>query len=115
MERCSSSGVRWKCSLDPLNRDVLDWNQRNRTGLSDVSPTSFLVPNLGPDWTTGVGPSMMIPAGDGPTDSVKLSVGPALLGYYHRGPSRVGARSAISGLLPVILSVRRPIASLSSL
>ena len=24
MERCSSSGVRWKCSLDPLNSDVRD-------------------------------------------------------------------------------------------
>ena len=71
---------------------VLDWNQRNLKGLSDVSPTSFLVPNLGPDWSIGFGPSLVIPAGNGPTDSGKLSVGPALLGYYHRGPWTVGAR-----------------------
>ena len=79
--------------LTPLGEPfVLGWNQRYRTGLSDVSPTAFLVPNLGPDWTVGFGPSIVIPAGDGPTDSGKLSVGPALLGYYHRGPWTVGAR-----------------------
>ena len=73
--------------LTPLGEPlVLGWNQRNRMGLSDVSPTAFFVPNLGPDWTIGLGPSLVIPAGDGPTDSGKLSVGPALLGYYHRGP-----------------------------
>ena len=71
---------------------VLGWNQRNRSGLSDVSPTAFFVPNLGSDWTIGLGPSMVIPVGDGPTDSGKLSVGPAILGYYHRGPWTVGAR-----------------------
>jgi len=79
--------------LTPLGEPlVLGWNQRNRMGLSDVSPTAFFVPNLGPDWTIGLGPSLVIPAGDGPTDSGKLSVGPALLGYYHRGPWTVGAR-----------------------
>ena len=79
--------------LTPLGEPlVLGWNQRNRIGLSDVSPTVFFVPNLGPDWTIGLGPSLVIPAGDGPTDSGKLSVGPALLGYYHRGPWTVGAR-----------------------
>jgi len=71
---------------------VLGFNQRNRTGLSDVSPTAFVVPNLGPDWTIGLGPSFVIPAADIPTNSGKLSVGPALLGYYHRGPWIVGAR-----------------------
>ena len=45
---------------------VPNWNQRNRTNLSDVSPTSFFVPNLGPNWTIGFGPSLVIPAGDGP-------------------------------------------------
>ena len=79
--------------LTPIGEPiVLGWNQRNRTGLSDVSPTAFFVPNLGPEWTIGVGASMVIPSGDGPTDSGKLSVGPALLGYYHRGPWTVGAR-----------------------
>ena len=68
------------------------WDQRNRTGLSDISPTAFFVPNLGPEWTIGVGPSMVIPASDTPTGSGKLSVGPAVLGYYHRGPWMVGAR-----------------------
>ena len=71
---------------------VLGFNQRNRTGLSDVSPTAFVVPNLGPDWTIGLGPSFVIPAADVPTNSGKLSVGPAFLGYYHRGPWIVGAR-----------------------
>ena len=79
--------------LTPLGEPyLLGWNQRYRPGLSDVSPTAFFVPNLGPDWTIGVGPSLVIPAGDGPTDSGKLSVGPALLSYYHRGPWTVGAR-----------------------
>ena len=79
--------------LTPLGEPlVLGWNQHNRTGLSDVSPTAFFVPTLGPDWTMGLGPSLVIPAGDGPIDSGKLSVGPALLGYYHRGPWIVGAR-----------------------
>ena len=71
---------------------VPDWNQRNRTNLSDVSPTSFFVPNLGPNWTIGFGPSLVIPADDEPADNGKLSIGPALLGYYHRGPWTVGAR-----------------------
>ena len=80
-------------ALTPLSEPlVLGWNQRNRSGLSDVSPTAFFVPNLDSDWTVGLGPSSVIPAGDGPTDSGKLSVGPALLGYYHRGPWTVGAR-----------------------
>ena len=34
----------------------------------------------------------MIPAGDRPANSGKLSVGPAFLGYYHRGALMVGAR-----------------------
>jgi len=79
--------------LTPLREPlVLGWNQRNRTGLSDISPTAFFVPDLGPDWTIGLGSSLVIPAGDGPTDSGKLSVGPALLGYFHRGRWTVGAR-----------------------
>ena len=79
--------------LMPLREPlVLGWNQRNRTGLSDISPTAFFVPDLGPDWTIGLGSSLVIPAGDGPTDSGKLSVGPALLGYFHRGRWTVGAR-----------------------
>ena len=102
--------------LTPLGEPlVLGWTQRNRTGLSDVSPTAFFVPNLGPDWTIGLGPSLVIPAGDGPTDSGRLSVGPALLGYYHRGLGPLAPGCAISGLLPVILSVMRCIASLPSL
>ena len=79
--------------LTPLGEPlVLGWNQRNRTGLSDVSPTAFFVPNLGPDWTIGVGSSLVIPVGDLPTNSGKLSLGPAVLGYYHQGPWTVGAR-----------------------
>ena len=79
--------------MTPLGKPlVLGWNQRNRPGLSDVSPTAFFVPDLGPDWTIGLGSSLVIPAGDGPTDSGKLSVGPALLGYFHRGRWIVGAR-----------------------
>ena len=36
--------------LTPTGEPVfLGWNQRNRMGLSDVSPTAFFVPNLGPD------------------------------------------------------------------
>ena len=71
---------------------IQDWNQRNAMGLSDISPTFFLVPNLGPDWTIGVGPSLVIPAEDVPTNSGKLSLGPALLGYFHRGPWTIGGR-----------------------
>ena len=79
--------------LTPLGKPIVfGWNQRNRTGLSDVSPTAFFVPNLGPDWTIGVGPSLVIPVADLPTNSGKLSLGPAVLGYFHRGPWMVGAR-----------------------
>ena len=79
--------------LTPLGEPaLLGWNQRNRSGLSDVSPTAFFVPNLGSDWTVGLGPSLVIPAGDGPTESGKLSLGPALPGFYHRGRWTVGAR-----------------------
>lgn len=47
--------------LTPMGEPVLlGWNQRNRMSLSDVSPTAFLVPNLGPDWTFGFGPSLVI-------------------------------------------------------
>ena len=82
-----------KFGLTPLNEPVLlGWHQRNKIGLSDVSPTVFLVPNLGSDWTIGVGPSVVIPVSDGPTSTGKLSLGPAFLGYYHRGPWTVGAR-----------------------
>ena len=79
--------------LTPVGEPVLlGWDQSNRTGLSDVSPTAFFVPNLGSDWTIGFGPSLVIPAGDAPTNSGKLSIGPAILGYYHRGPWTIGAR-----------------------
>ena len=79
--------------LTPLGAPlVLGWNQLNLTGLSDVSPTAFLLPNLGPNWTIGIGPSLVIPIEDGPTNSGKFSVGPALLGYYHRAAWTVGAR-----------------------
>ena len=71
---------------------LLGWDQTHRTGLSDVSPTAFFVPNLGPHWTIGLGPSLVIPVGDLPTNSGKLSLGPAVLGYYHQGPWTVGAR-----------------------
>ena len=34
--------------LTPLGEPIIfGWNQRNRTGLSDVRPTAFFVPNLG--------------------------------------------------------------------
>ena len=79
--------------LTPLGEPaLLGWDQTHRTGLSDVSPTAFFVPNLGPYWTMGLGPSLVIPVGDLPTNSGKLSLGSALLGYYHRGPWTVGAR-----------------------
>ena len=79
--------------LTPLGEPVLiGWDQTHRQGLSDVSPTVFLVPRLGSDWTIGVGASAVIPVAELPTNSGKLSVGPALLGYYHRGPWTVGAR-----------------------
>ena len=68
------------------------WKQKNKFGLSDISPTAFLVPNLGSDWTLGLGASMVIPAADLPTNSGKLSLGPALLTYYHRQPWTIGAR-----------------------
>ena len=44
---------------------VLGFDQKNQAGLSDVSPTAFLVPNLGSDWTVGLGSSIVLPAGDG--------------------------------------------------
>ena len=71
---------------------VLSWNQRTPTALSDVSPMAFFAPNLGPDWTIGFGTLLVTSTGGGSTDSGKLSVGPAILGYYHRGPCTVGAR-----------------------
>ena len=71
---------------------VRGFNQFSRMGLSDVSPTAFLVPNLGPHWTLGVGPSLVVPIGDGPTDSGNVSLGPAVLGYYHKGPWTIGSR-----------------------
>ena len=55
-------------------------------------PTAFLVPDLGPDFTIGLGSSLVVPVGDGAIDSGKLSVGPALLAFYHHGPWVVGAR-----------------------
>lgn len=70
----------------------LGWEQRHSTGLSDVSPTAFLVPNLGSSWTFGVGPSFVVPVGESPANSGKLSVGPAVLAYYHEAPWTVGAR-----------------------
>ena len=65
---------------------LLDFDQKNQTGLSDVSPTAFLVPNLGSDWTVGLGSSVVFPTGDGTIDSGKVSAGPALLAFYHSGP-----------------------------
>ena len=71
---------------------LLGWDQRSQAGLSDISPTAFLVPDLGPDFTIGLGSSLVVPVGDGAIDSGKLSVGPALLAFFHRGPWVVGAR-----------------------
>ena len=44
---------------------VLGFDQMNQAGLSDVSPTAFLVPNLGSDWIVGLGSSTLFPTGDG--------------------------------------------------
>ena len=71
---------------------LVDWQEHNITGLSDISPTAFLVPNLGSDFTIGLGASFVLPVADGPLDSGKLSAGPALLGFFHRGPLLFGAR-----------------------
>ena len=71
---------------------LLDWNQRNQAGLSDISPTVFLVPDIGPNFTIGFGSSLVVPVGDGAIDSGKLSVGPALLAFFHRDAWVVGAR-----------------------
>ncbi|MDB4659767.1 transporter [Synechococcus sp. AH-551-C10] len=72
--------------------NISHWDQKYKSGLSDISPSAFLVPNLGPDWTLGLGASMAIPAADLPTNSSKLSLGPAFLAYYHREPWTIGAR-----------------------
>ena len=72
--------------------NISHWDQKYKSGLSDISPTAFLVPNLGPDWTLGLGASMVIPAADLPTNSGKLSLGPAFLAYYHRGSWTIGTR-----------------------
>ena len=71
---------------------VVGFDQKNQAGLSDVSPTAFLVSNLGLDWTVGLGSSIVFPTGDGTIDSGKVSAGPAFLAFYHRGPWIVGAR-----------------------
>ena len=71
---------------------VMGFNQRNQAGLSDISPTAFLVPNLGPNWTVGLGSSVVLPAGDQAIGSGKVSAGPAFLAFHHRGPWIVGAR-----------------------
>ena len=65
---------------------LLGWDQRSQAGLADISPTAFLVPDLGPDVTIGLGSSLVVPVGDGAIDSGKLSVGPALLAFFHHGP-----------------------------
>ena len=56
-------------------------------------PTAFLVPNLGPNWTVGLGSSVVLPAGDQAIGSGKVLAGPALLAFHHRGPWIVGART----------------------
>ncbi|KZR83060.1 hypothetical protein MITS9509_03373 [Synechococcus sp. MIT S9509] len=71
---------------------LLNWDQRNQAGLSDISPTAFLIPDIGPDFTIGLGSSLVVPVGEGALDNGKLSVGPALLAFFHRGPRVVGAR-----------------------
>ncbi len=38
--------------------------QSNQAGLSGISPTAVLVPNRGPNWTVGLGSSVVLPAGD---------------------------------------------------
>ena len=89
----STPSARPDFGVTPLGAPfVVGWDQRNDTGLSDISPTAFFVPNLGSDWTFGLGPSMVIPVGDGPTDTGKLSLGPALFGFHHSGPWMIGAR-----------------------
>lgn len=71
---------------------VLGFDQKNQAGLSDVSPTAFLVPNLGSDWTVGLGSSIVFPTGDGKIGGGKVSVDQAFLAFYHSGPWIVGAR-----------------------
>ena len=89
----STPSARPDFGVTPLGAPfVAGWDQRNDRGLSDISPTAFFVPNLGSDWTFGLGPSMVIPVGDGPTDTGKFSVGPALFGFHHSGPWILGAR-----------------------
>jgi hypothetical protein len=89
----STPSARPDFGVSPFGAPFLaGWDQRNDRGLSDISPTAIFVPNLGSDWTIGLGPSMVIPVGDGPTDNGKLSIGPALFGFHHSGPWTIGAR-----------------------
>ena len=39
---------------------LLGWDQRSQAGLADISPTAFLVPDLGPDVTIGLGSSLVV-------------------------------------------------------
>ena len=67
------------------------FHQSNKAGLSGISPTAVLVPYRGPNWTVGLGSSVVLPAGDQPIGSGKVSAGPAFLAFLHRGPWIVGA------------------------
>ena len=57
-----------------------------------MSARQLFCAQTSPNWTIGLGPSFVIPAGDGPANSGQLLVGPAFLGNYQRGALMVYAR-----------------------
>ena len=79
-------------TLSPQGVPSIDWKPTNEIGLSTISPTAILVPHISPDWTVGVGPSLMAPVSSFPRSSEQWLAGPAVFAAYLKDPWLVGAR-----------------------
>ena len=87
--------VPWAEPVTALSEEgipYLDWKERRETGLSTINPTAIFVPNISPNWTAGLGPSLVAPVSSFPRSTEKWLAGPALFALYRKDASLVGAR-----------------------
>ena len=79
-------------SLSAEGLPSLEWKESRESGLSTINPTAIFVPNISPNWTVGLGPSLVAPVSSYPRSTEQWLAGPALFGLYRNESILVGAR-----------------------
>ena len=107
-------------SLTAEGIPYLDWKDSRKSGLSTINPTAIIVPDISPDWTVGLGPSVVAPVSSFPRSTEQWLAGPALFALYRNDSMLVGARlhnmwsfAGNQNMDDINLMILRPIIQLS--